>query len=121
MLVSSALLSVSAILLLESMFWTSSLSFLELIDHRAARGNETCDAAAKHEPQAGKIVLFQIMLQRMVRTRSAARSPDRTDPSMVAGSPVSVQSPARNRFLNPVTVPGRSAFCSGVASNVARR
>ncbi len=36
---------------------------------------------------------------RMARTRSAARSPDRTDPSMVAGNPVSVQSPARNRFL----------------------
>ena len=40
---------------------------------------------------------------------------------MVAGNPVSVQSPARNRFLNDVTGPGRSAFCSGVASNVARR
>ena len=35
----------------------------------------------------------------LARTRSAARSPDRTDPSMVAGNPVSVQSPARNRFL----------------------
>ena len=54
-------------------------------------------------------------------TRSAARSPDRTDPSMVAGNPVSVQSPARNRFFQAVTGPGRSAFCSGVASNVARR
>jgi hypothetical protein len=38
MLVSSALLSVSAILLLESMFWTSSLSFSKLIDHRATLG-----------------------------------------------------------------------------------
>ena len=35
----------------------------------------------------------------MARTRSAARFPDRTDPSMVAGNPVSVQSPARNRFF----------------------
>src|SRR4029079_6038698 len=34
-----------------------------------------------------------------LKTKSAARSPDRTDPSIVAGSPVSVQSPARNRFL----------------------
>src|SRR5216684_3749567 len=58
---------------------------------------------------------------RLVKTKSAARSPDRTDPSMVAGNPVAVQSPARNRFLNAVTGPGRSAFCSGVASNVARR
>src|SRR5436189_2743253 len=57
----------------------------------------------------------------LARTRSAARSPDRTDPSMVAGNPVAVQSPARNRFLYAVTGPGRSAFCSGVASNVARR
>ena len=57
----------------------------------------------------------------MARTRSAARFPDRTEPSMVAGNPVSVQSPARNRFLKAVLAPGRSAFCSGVASNVARR
>ena len=35
----------------------------------------------------------------MASTRSAARSPDRIDPSMVAGKPVSVQSPARNRFF----------------------
>ena len=40
---------------------------------------------------------------------------------MVAGNPVSVQSPARKRFLNDVAAFGRSAFCSGVASNVARR
>ena len=40
---------------------------------------------------------------------------------MVAGNPVSVQSPARNRFFQAVTGPGRRAFCSGVASNVARR
>src|SRR5216684_6042497 len=57
----------------------------------------------------------------MARTRSAARFPERTDPSIVAGNPVSVQSPARNRFLQLVDGPGRSAFCSGVASNVARR
>ena len=58
---------------------------------------------------------------RMARTRSAARFPDRTDPSMVAGNPVSVQSPARNRFFRAVEAPGRRAFCSGVASKVARR
>ncbi len=57
----------------------------------------------------------------MASTRSAARFPDRTVPSMVAGNPVSVQSPARNRFFQAVTAPGRRAFCSGVASNVARR
>src|SRR4030088_1893366 len=57
----------------------------------------------------------------MARTRSAARFPDRTEPSMVAGNPVSVQSPARNKFFQAVDAPGRSAFCSGVASNVARR
>src|SRR5450755_1429042 len=59
--------------------------------------------------------------RRIASTRSAARSPERTDPSMVAGNPVSVQSPARNRFLRAVEAPGRRAFCSGVASNVARR
>ena len=51
---------------------------------------------------------------RLPRTRSAARSPDRTDPSMVAGKPVSVQSPARNRFFRPSPAPAaaRSAPAS---------
>src|SRR5262249_7055123 len=38
-----------------------------------------------------------------------------------AGRPVAVQSPARNRLPQPVFAIGRSAFCSGVAANVARR
>src|SRR5271156_4427522 len=52
---------------------------------------------------------------------SAARLPDRIAPSMVAGRPVSVQSPARTRLLHLVATPGRFASCAGVAANVARR
>src|SRR2546423_916218 len=46
--------------------------------------------------------------------RSAERFPDRTAPSIVAGSPVSVQSPARKRLLQAVALPGRLAFWAGV-------
>ena len=53
--------------------------------------------------------------------RSAERFPDRTAPSIVAGSPVSVQSPARKRLLQAVALPGRLAFWAGVAAKVARR
>src|SRR5208282_589120 len=52
---------------------------------------------------------------------SAARLPDRIAPSMVAGRPVSVQSPARMRLRHPVAGPGRLASCAGVAEKVARR
>jgi hypothetical protein len=38
---------------------------------------------------------------------------------MVAGSPVSVQSPARNRPRIGVRVPGRRASASGSEANVA--
>src|SRR5262249_38831270 len=46
--------------------------------------------------------------------RAAAR-PLRTAPSMVAGQPVSVQAPARNRPGMPVTGPGRCAAVPGTA------
>ena len=52
---------------------------------------------------------------------SAARLPERIAPSMVAGRPVSVQSPARTRLRHLVTAPGRMASCAGVAAKVARR
>ena len=55
------------------------------------------------------------------RFRSAARLPERIAPSMVAGNPVSVQSPARTRLSHAVAAPGACAFCSGVAAKVARR
>src|SRR5690606_23088822 len=51
----------------------------------------------------------------------AARSPERIAPSMVAGRPVAVQSPARNRFDQRVAAGGRFAACSGVCAKVARR
>lgn len=56
----------------------------------------------------------------MERARAAALSPERKAPSMVEGSPVSVQSPARNRFVQRVWVDGRLASCAGVAAKVAR-
>ena len=56
------------------------------------------------------------------RMRSAARLPDRTALSMVAGSPVAVQSPARTRLGQAVdAAAGRRAFWPGVAAKVARR
>ena len=52
---------------------------------------------------------------------SAARLPERIAPSMVAGRPVSVQSPAKTRLRHLVTAPGRMASWAGVAAKVARR
>ena len=54
-------------------------------------------------------------------TTSAARLPDRTALSNVAGNPVAVQSPARTRLSHCVRAAGRLAFSSGVATKVARR
>src|ERR1700722_952790 len=51
----------------------------------------------------------------------AARLPERIAPSMVAGRPVSVQSPARTRLRRLVTAPGRLASWAGLAAKVARR
>ena len=58
-----------------------------------------------------------------VRLAAAIRglSPERIAPSMVAGRPVAVQSPARARLRQRVRAAGRLAFCSGVAAKVARR
>src|SRR5262245_1910484 len=53
--------------------------------------------------------------------KSAARLPDRMAPSIVAGRPVAVQSPASIRLFHCVAVPGRSVFCAGTAAKVARR
>jgi uncharacterized membrane protein YdcZ (DUF606 family) len=49
--------------------------------------------------------------------RSAARFPEHTALSIVAGKLVSVQSPASARLRRAVRTPGRRAFCSGVAAN----
>src|SRR5579871_1328491 len=54
-------------------------------------------------------------------TKSAARAPERTALSIVAGRPVAVQSPASARLRHAVLTPGRLAFCDGVAAKVARR
>ena len=62
-----------------------------------------------------------IMIVGLSAMVSAARLPDRIAPSMVAGRPVSVQSPARTRLRHLVTAPGRMASCAGVAAKVARR
>src|SRR5262249_53309673 len=53
-------------------------------------------------------------------TAAAAVSPERMAPSIVAGNPVCVQSPARNRLEQAVLAPGRRWSCSGVAAKVAR-
>ena len=54
-------------------------------------------------------------------TPSAARYPLRTAPSMVAGQPERVQSPARNKFGTlAFAAGGRSASVPGAAENVAR-
>ena len=42
-------------------------------------------------------------------------------PSMVAGNPVAVQSPASTRFATFVRAAGRNRSCAAVAANVARR
>ena len=44
-----------------------------------------------------------------LKSMSAARRPDRIAPSIVAGKPVAVQSPARNSFAYCVRVLGRRA------------
>ena len=51
---------------------------------------------------------------------AAARSPERIAPSIVAGRPVAVQSPARKRLRQRVSAPGRRCCCAGVAAKVAR-
>ena len=56
---------------------------------------------------------------RTVRISWAARYPLRTAPSIVAGQPVSVQSPARNRPSIGVRCGGRSASTPGRTANVA--
>src|SRR5208282_2325801 len=53
-------------------------------------------------------------------TASAARYPLRTAPSIVAGQPERVQSPARKRFRTEVRFTGRCASRPGLAENVAR-
>src|SRR6185312_7232319 len=57
----------------------------------------------------------------LVHMSWAALCPDRTAPSMVAGSPVAVQSPASSRLPHFVRAAGRLASCSGKAAKVARR
>src|SRR5262249_10942081 len=51
----------------------------------------------------------------------AARLPDRIAPSMVAGKPVLVQSPATTRLRHAVRASGRFSSCAVVAAKVARR
>src|ERR1700746_4005972 len=53
-------------------------------------------------------------------TRSAARLPDRMAPSMVAGKPVMVQSPASQRLRHAVVAAGRFAFWGGGPAKVWR-
>src|SRR2546422_742326 len=50
----------------------------------------------------------------------AARYPLRTAPSIVAGQPERVQSPARNRLFTAVDAAGRFTSVSGAAEKVAR-
>ena len=52
------------------------------------------------------------------RTAAAALFPLTTAPSIVAGNPVSIQSPARNSPSIGVRVPGRCG-CPGASENVA--
>ena len=47
--------------------------------------------------------------EHQIEANLAALTPDRIAPSIVAGSPVCVQSPARNRLRQRVAVPGRRA------------
>src|SRR6476646_5506356 len=56
-----------------------------------------------------------------LHTSRVASFPDRIAPSMVAGRPVAVQSPARKRFRQRVHDCGLLAFSFGSAAKVARR
>ena len=56
-----------------------------------------------------------------LHTSRVASFPDRIAPSMVAGRPVAVQSPARKRFRQRVHDCGLLAFSLGSAAKVARR
>ncbi len=49
----------------------------------------------------------------------AAVNPDLMAPSIVAGKPVAVQSPAKIRFSKSVVAEGRRTCCVKVAANVA--
>src|SRR6201986_122818 len=84
--------------------------------------------AADRRFDGGPIVLFDADLvhrRHYTAARASANSaalwPDLTAPSMVAGRPVAVQSPARNRLDHWVFAGARLAACSGVAAKVARR
>src|SRR5580700_6159397 len=103
--------------------------------HRQQRLRRTLDdvvQSARWRSAVGlAVVESQAHLQTSIRRRlyragwasakSAARKPERSAPSMVAGRPVSVQSPARMRLRQAVRAPGRLRACSGVAAKVARR
>ena len=82
------------------------------------RDSVRCGSAARAAPCVVRCIVFN---HSSCAIMSAARLPDRIAPSMVAGSPVSVQSPARTRLLHLVAAPGRFASCAGVAAKVARR
>src|SRR5262249_12345733 len=55
----------------------------------------------------------------LAATAAAAARPEMTALSMVAGRPVWIQSPARNRFFSGVATPGRSRCASVVGAIVA--
>src|SRR6185295_3692034 len=82
------------------------------------RARCTCNAGLQglRRRRCGSSGACDVLHQPALMMCSAALSPEPIDPSMVDGSPVAVQSPARNRFFHSVTVPGRSASCSGVAA-----
>src|SRR6185312_2751488 len=72
-------------------------------------------------PDGGKsgATNFVFFLPIAFATHSAAPNPLLTAPSMVAGQPVAVQSPARNIFGQSVVKPGRYSSTPGTGENVA--
>src|SRR6266404_5674372 len=73
---------------------------------------------ASHAPNIGRVISHERALP--ARASAAATSPERRAPSIVAGNPVSTQSPARNKFVQRVRAGGRMEFSVGVEAKVAR-
>ena len=95
-------------------------------DRDPPAGNRCCPAQAAESRPLVSLSSFQFYsssapVTSAVHASRAASLPDRIAPSMVAGRPVAVQSPARKRFRQRVCDRGRLAFSSGSAAKVARR
>ncbi len=84
------------------------------------RGRPQIAAGKRVQAHFRSIPSVKIKRQPSAKRASAAEKPERMAPSIVAGTPVFVQSPASRRLARALRVSGRRASSSGVAAKVAR-